>query len=316
MSPDLNPESVRAILRKDFNDAIRSRGLLILTGVFVVFFGTASFLFADLLAQVGGSATNATGANATNASAAVGRQLRSTDAFLRALTNVTRLLVPLIGGLLAYASIVGEWESGTLKLLLSLPHSRLDVVAGKFLGRGSVLAVPVLLGFLVAIPVFLLAGTTFNPGPYIGFALLTVLVGLVFVAIGIGASAATTTGRRAVLLTFGPYVLFSLFWGQIRRALFRQVQQRLDLGQEGLAEAFFVLQLLNPIAAYESLTSSLVSGPQVRLGLFSPPTRQSYAQQFGSLPPYLSDPALVVYLLLWLVVPLVAGYYAFERTDL
>jgi hypothetical protein len=36
----------------------------------------------------------------------------------------------------------------------------------------------------------------------------------------------------------------------------------------------------------------------------------------ASLPFYFSDPAVVVYFLLWLVVPLVVGYRLFDGTDL
>ncbi|WP_435196235.1 ABC transporter permease [Natronomonas sp. EA1] len=296
----MNPDSVRAVARKDFIDAVRSRGLLALTTLFVVFFGAAAFFF---VTQIGGSVQQQAG------------NVLSSNSFLRSLSNITRLFVPLTGAVVAYAAIVGERSSGTLKLLLSLPHDRSDVVVGKLLGRGAVVAVPVLLGLLIAVPMFPLAGVSFDPLNYLLFAALTVLVGLAFVAIGVGVSASTDSNTRAAIGTFVPFAFFALLWGQLAGEVVRRLQSQLDLGQQALLEVYFGFRALNPLAAYQMVASSIGS-PRAQLSLFSPPTRQSYAQQFGSLPWYLSDAALVGILVLWVVVPVAVGYLAFERSDL
>lgn len=298
----IDPDSVRAVARKDFEDAVRSRALLALGGVFVVFFAAAAFLFTD---QIG---------NAVQQQQGQGPPITSSS-FLRELTNVTRLLVPLTGAVLAYASVIGERESGTLKLLLSLPHSRLDVLVGKLLGRSAVLALPVTLGLFVAIPTFAVADITFVAGDYLLFTLLTVLVGLTFVAIGLGASAAADSSRRAVVATFVPFVVFSLLWGQVARRAATTLRDQFELGQQATLEAYFAARAVNPIAAYQMVASN-VGSPQAQLSLFSPPTRQSYVQQFGELPVYLSDGALVAVLVAWVVLPVVVGYVVFERADL
>jgi ABC-2 type transport system permease protein len=322
VSPDLDAElrSVRVVAEKDFRDAVRSRALLVLGVVFVVFFASAAYFFAD---QVSQALQNA--ANASNASQAQGaQQVRdslTSDAFLATLTQITRLLIPLTGIVVSYAALVGERESGTMKLLLALPHSRRSVVVGKLLGRSGVVAVPVLLGFLVAAPVFPILGVTLKPVGFLAFALATALVGVVFVAISLGASAAAPTARRAVVGVVGLYVLFTLLWGQFSNAIFRQIADRTDLGNEALIQTFLVLRHLNPVRAYESLVASV--GPQspleARTSVFSGLQGQFFAQtleQGSGLPIYLTDPALVVYLLLWVVVPVALGYWAFERADL
>jgi ABC-2 type transport system permease protein len=309
-----DPRSVQAIARKDFHDAIRSRGLLLLTAVFVVFFAAAAFFFADQFQ----SALDAASQGGNEAQARTAEEVRNqldSDSFLQSLTSITRLLIPLVGIVVAYASVIGERESGTLKLLLSLPHSRLDVVLGKFVGRSAVLAVPVVAGFLVAMPAFPLAGVPLKIGNYVLFALLTVLLGLVFVAVALGASAAARTSRRAVIGTFVVYALFTLLWSNVTRAVTRQLREQTDLGQQALTKAFLAVQYLNPIDTYQSLTESLAGGgPQI--ALFAPPSRQQYVQQFGDLPIYLTDGALTAYLVLWVVVPVVLGYFAFELDDL
>jgi len=298
----IDPDSVRAVARKDFEDAVRSRALLALGGVFVVFFAAAAFLFTD---QIGSAVQQQQGQ---------GPPITSSS-FLRELTNVTRLLVPLTGAVLAYASVVGERESGTLKLLLSLPHSRLDVLVGKLIGRSAVLALPVTLGLLVAVPTFAVADIPFVAGDYLLFTLLTVLVGLTFVAIGLGASAAADSSRRAVVATFVPFVVFSLLWGQVASRAATTLRDQLDLGQQATLEAYFAARAVNPIAAYQMVASN-VGSPRAQLSLFSPPTRQSYVQQFGELPVYLTDGALVAILVAWVVLPVVVGYLVFAEADL
>lgn len=298
----IDPDSVQAIARKDFEDAVRSRALLALGGAFVLFFAAAAFLFTD---QIG---------SAVQQQQQQGPPITSSS-FLRELTNVTRLLVPLTGAVLAYASVIGERESGTLKLLLSLPHSRLDVLVGKLTGRSAVLALPVTLGLLVAVPTFAVADITFVAGDYLLFTLLTILVGLTFVAIGLGASAAANSSRRAVVATFVPFVVFSLLWGQVANRTATTLRDQLELGQQATLEAYFAARAVNPIAAYQMVASN-VGSPQAQLSLFSPPTRQSYVQQFGELPFYLTDGALVAVLVAWVVLPVVVGYLVFESADL
>lgn len=294
--------SVPAIARKDFQDAVRSRGLLLLTVVFVVLFAAMAFFFTDQL-----------GAESARGARAAGEV--TSDSFLRVLTNITRLLVPLIGIVVAYASVIGEQESGTLKLLLSLPHARLDVILGKFAGRSTVVTVPVVLGFLVAAPAFPLADIPFNTVNYAGFALLTVLLGVVFVALAVGASAIARTSRQAVVSTVVAYAFFTLLWGQITSGLTSQLRTHTELSDQGLFKANLAIRYFNPIAAYRSLTQTL-SGSGIQLAMFASPSRQQYRNAYGQLPAYLSDEALVAYLLLWIVVALVAGYLVFDEKDL
>ncbi|MEF8842122.1 MAG: ABC transporter permease subunit [Haloarculaceae archaeon] len=320
--PGLDPlvHSVRVVAEKDFRDAIRSRALLVLGAVFVVFFAAAAFFFADQVQQALEGAANASNASQAQQAQQVRESLDS-NAFLDTLTQVTRLLVPLTGIVVSYAALVGERESGTMKLLLALPHSRLSIVLGKLVGRSGVVAVPVLLGFLVAAPVFPLTGVTLEPVGFLAFALATALIGVVFVAISLGASAAAPTARRAVVGVVGLYVLFTLLWGQFSNAMFQRISDNTDLGNEALIQTFLVLRHVNPVRAYESLVASVgaQSPLQARTSVFSGLQGQFFAQtleQGSGLPIYLTDGALVIYLLLWIVVPVALGYWVFERADL
>jgi ABC-2 type transport system permease protein len=302
--------SALVVARKDFEDAIRSRGLLLLAAVFIVFFVASSYFFADRVTEAIQQQAAQQGQQATITS----------DSYLQALTQITRLLVPLVGIVVAYAAIVGERESGTLKLLLALPQSRRDVIVGKFVGRSGVLTLPVLLGFLSAAPTFPLSGVTFKPLHYAAFALLTIGVGLVFVALSLGASAIASTSRRAVIGIFSLYALFTLLWGQVARSVPNVLSNETDLATSTVFKAWITAHHLNPIATYQSLVGGI--GPSstlmARVGVLSGNRLQNqlYAQRLQEVPVYLSDTALVMYLGLWVIIPLLAGYAVFRRADL
>jgi ABC-2 type transport system permease protein len=296
----------QAVARKDFQDAVRSRWIWVLSALFVALFaGSAALRFV-----LGGG----------NASAQQNSGI--VVLFVRFMVEGAALLVPLIAVVVGYAAIVGERESGTLKLLLSLPHSRVDVVTGKVLGRSAVMALPVLVGFLIAGLVLLPAADGFALGTFVGFALLTVLLAVVFVGIAVGISAAANTGRQAVVGAVGAYVLSTTLWGPVTGQVAGWAKDLLSLSETAKFEFQLFLKLLNPVAAYKTLVFSFIPGvPAVdaRIQLFSfflfPPAGAQEALG-DSIPVYFSDPFVLVFLLFWLFVPIGVGALVFERADL
>jgi len=196
----------QAVARKDFRDAVRSRWLWALSAIFVgLFAGAAYFVGSNLPADP--------------------QQPITTDAFLQTLGQlVITLLIPLVAIVVSYSAIVGERESGSLKLLLSLPHSRADALVGKAVGRSAVVALPILLGLVLAFAVLGVYGLGLEVLNFVAFTILTMLLGVVFVSISIGVSAAASTNRRAMLGTVGLYFVFTLFWGQVRRVLLQDLR--------------------------------------------------------------------------------------------
>lgn len=291
-----------AIARKDFRDAIRSYWLWGLSALFVVFFTVPAFFFADRI----GTAAQDQGAQLTS------------DAFVGILAEINAFFVPVIAVVVAYAAIAGERDSGTLKLLLSLPHSRLDVVAGKAVGRGGIVVLPVLAGFAVASITFLVTPVTFNAWNYVLFAILTAGLGVIFVALAVGVSAGSRSSRRAMIGTVTAYVLFTLFWNRSTQGLVRLLSDHAGLEAGTLVRVHLFAKILNPTQAYKTLVYRLTSPAiDARVGLLGGIEGQFYKQELGgSLPPYLSDPTVVLVLAAWIVVPLVLGYLVFRDADL
>lgn len=278
------------IAKKDFRDAIRSRALWALTILFILFaagFIYLSWALQQFLQQAAQQTMAATG---------------PTVGLISGLSGSAGFLVPLIGLLMGYKSIVGERESGSLKLLLSLPHSRRDVVIGKLVGRTGVVAIAIVIGFVAGGIVAFFLYNSFAVGAFISYILLTVVLGLVFVAIAVGFSAAMRSASRALYGTVGLFVLFVFVWGFIPLLL------RFVLSGFALPDVMSrpdwaaFLSLLNPTTAYGHASAALF-----------PALQRSISE---TVPFYLQDWFGFVILAAWIVVPLGLGYYRFNTTDL
>ncbi|MBN9328786.1 MAG: hypothetical protein ABT03_06930 [Comamonas sp. SCN 67-35] len=126
------------------------------------------------------------------------------------LSSLSIFLVPLIALLLAYDSLVGEVERGTMMLLLSYPVKRWQVLAGKFLGHLVILAVATTLGFGFAGVTLQLAHDGIELAAWGPFVLLigaSVLLGACFLAIGYLLSALVRERATAAGLAIGVWLL-------------------------------------------------------------------------------------------------------------
>lgn len=290
----------QAVARKDFQDAVRSKWLWALSAIFVgLFAGSAYFVGSNI--------------------ASGQQQAITTDTFLQTLGQlVITLIIPLVAIVVSYSAIVGERESGSLKLLLSLPHSRQDAVLGKLVGRGGVVALPILIGLVLALVVLGVYGVGIEFGNFVLFTLLTMLLGVVFVSIAVGVSAAVSTNRRAMLGTVGLYFLFTLFWNRVRQVLlFANDQLSLGLDTIAIVKYGLFIKYFNPVRAYQTLSARLYMDSALDARLYdSGMLAQMIKQQMSETPFYLSDPVVLAQFLLWLFVPVALGYWVFDKADL
>ncbi|WP_348607196.1 ABC transporter permease subunit [Halobaculum rarum] len=277
--------SLHAVVRKDFTDSIRSFSLVSTTLVFVVF---AAFLAAIQWVPelYRGSAVDP-----------------NTLALLNSMRQPTVFMVPLIGLLLAYDTLAGEREDGSLRLLLGLPNSRRHAVLGKFLGRTGVIAVAICVGYAVAGAIAAATYESFDARVFALYTLLTVAYGAVYVALATGFSAAMNSRIRALSGAGGLYALFILGWDVLLLAL-QLVIYGNEIPEAGLPDWFKFLGLANPSTAFMHAVRAVI--PEYRAITFYP---------VGSAW-YLADWMGFVVLAAWAIVPLVVGYYRFERADI
>jgi ABC-2 type transport system permease protein len=277
--------SWQTIAKKDIKDSIRSRGLWAIIGIFL-----ALILIISWLLSPGGD-----GDGTLLASAGL-------SFFLGIL-----LFVPLAGLFISIKSIVREKETGSINILLSLPHTRLDMLVGKFVGRSVVLTVAVIAAFGPAsVYLLVVAGAG---GAYELFALLVsiLLFGLMFVGVGVGLSALVNSETQAAI--YGVVIFFLMYlWVPI-------------LGQLGVDAPDFVvrfwlfamfidfflvlLSLNNP----DVPDASFVAYDEIEIENFE--TIAFPSQEF-----FMQHWFVFVILAAWILVPLAIGYARFKRQDI
>lgn len=233
---------------------------------------------------------------------------QSTVTIVLGLLSPAGLLVPIIGLLVGYKAVVGERESGSLKCLLSLPHTRRDVVFGKVIGRTGVVAVSIIIGFAVggiALYVFTEAVSLLN---YLVFTVTTILLGLVFVSLAVGLSSATASTIRAAWGAFGLFALFQFIWG-ILGFLLLFVTTGSPIPQPPVPDWYLLFSRLNPQAAYQAAATAALPGTGSVTNVLASGSSSDF-------PFFLEGWFGFVILAFWLVIPLGLGYLRFQSTDL
>lgn len=276
------------VAQKDFRDAGRSKMLWAVSVLFVLFAAGMAYLYAQIPAlQQGG-----------------GNEIATTNLLLFLQTPVG-IFVPIIGLMLGYKAIAGEIENGNVKLLLSLPHSRTNVVLGKLIGRISVLTIATVVGFTVALGVVLALYPEFSAVEYVQFTLLTLLFGGAYVSIGIGLSSLTKSTAKAGVGVFSVFVLFNWLWGYIPNLLNWAINGSF-LFAEGSPDWYLVFGRLSPNGAFNGALMPLLE--------LSPIQQQILGQTGDAF--YLSWWFSLLLLIGWIVLPIALGSYRFQSMDI
>lgn len=224
------------------------------------------------------------------------------NATIEGMITLVAFLIPIIGLMLGYASIVGEEEKGSLELLLSYPVKRVEVLFGKFLGLGTVMAVANFIGFGVAGIVIGINVKGIQWGSYSIFILSSILLGIVFIAIAMLFSCLfkkrSTAMGGAIFLWF----LFEMIWSVIVAGI---LIARYGIGKmtdpNFMAPNWYYLSsLINPIKAYSALVS-----------LNTP-----INNMIGKMPSFVNTSFTLVILFSWMIISLVLAYYIFNKKNL
>lgn len=233
----------------------------------------------------------------------IGAENPTTSDLTTDMLQTVTLLVPLLGILLGYKSIVGERTSGRLNLLLALPHSRRDVVIGKLVGRGGLLVAAIAVGIAIASALVYYPFGNFEPLVFLGYLLVTVLFGLSFVGIALAISTLTTSEHLATGMAFGAFFLLVVVWPQLR-SLFEFGLERLGLADGGLPDPALFVFGITPGSCYERVVEGLFAGADG--GEFLGPDAAWYLGEWVAL----------LLLVAWAVGPIALGYVRFQSTDL
>lgn len=273
------------VARKDFRDSMRERQLYFLGGFFL--------LVGALMGYIVGQSTGASGS-------ALGRFS------LMALLFVG----PLTATVVSYNGIVGKRESGEMRVLLSLPFARGEVVLGTLLGRLGVLVAVSTLTLLLATVIAAAMGAAVSATHVLGaLAVLSVAL-LAFVSIAVGISASTRTTTRAAGAAFGAFFLFLFRLWEVVPISIRFVANGLNFPRGQPPTWAVVWGQLSPLAGLRNAVSGVSTDLAAAFGGFVPtPPVEAEALY---LEPWFGAGVVVV----WIVAPVAIGLYRFGRADL
>ncbi|WP_459192741.1 ABC transporter permease [Halosimplex sp. J119] len=228
----------------------------------------------------------------------IGTEPYTTARFPGFVEGTLTTLVPFVGVLLGYNAVVSDRESGAIRLALSLPQSRGDVVLGKYVSRTGVLAATLVGALVVAGALVVYPFGQLALGRFLLFVALTVAFAAVWSGIGVAVSLAVATKRRALVLGFALLFLFVLMWSTIERALTMGLTAA-GLADDGLPAAAEFVFALAPNRVFTRATAGIVD-----------PSR-SVGDAW-----YLNEWLALLLLALWVVGPLGLAYVRFAGRDL
>lgn len=268
-----------SIAGKEFSDGLRNRWLLAISLLFAILAVGIAWLGAAASGQVG---------------------FTSIPATIASLASLATFLVPLIALLLAYDAIVGEDEGGTLMLLLTYPLGRGQILLGKFVGHGLILALATLIGFGCAAVAIALLVDDVELGmlfwAFGRFMVSSTLLGWVFLALAYVLSSKASEKSSAAGMALGVWFLFVLVFDLALLASLVLSKGRFN------PDLLPWLLLLNPTDIYRLINLSGFEGSGNAIGLMA---------LSSDLPVSIS--VLWLCLLFWVGASMLLAYWLFRR---
>ena len=269
---------ILTVANKEFHDGLRNRWFISITLIFA--------LLSVGLTYFGAAASGTTG-------------VTSISTTIASLSSLAVFLIPLIALLVSYDSFVGEQEGGTLLLLLTYPLSKTQLLLGKFLGQGGIIALATTLGFgTSALLLYVNLGSDALFETFGIFIASAILLGLSFTAIAYILSLLSSEKSKAAGLALITWFLFALAFDLVLLALLVGVDD--GLSQQGLTQ----LMMLNPADIFRLVNLA---------GLDSSDVNGALAVAINSS---LGQGTLFSLLFIWVLLPLTVAIAIFRKKTL
>ena len=224
------------------------------------------------------------------------------------MASLVTFLVPIIALMLAYATIIGEIERGSMNSLLSLSATRFEIIIGKFLGLAGVLCFTIIIGFGAAGLMIAANVSNVNYADYGIFIGATMLLGLVFLSVALFFS--TLFNKRSTAMG-GAIFLWFLFNIILPIVFIGLLATSIDITEFALGNPIVVpdwyhaLNLFNPTSVYSSLLTTAIG-----------PVSSMNASSMIPAPSWYSSELLIGVLLAWVIVFFVLAVWRFQRKDI
>ncbi len=224
------------------------------------------------------------------------------DISVISLASLSVYLIPLIALMLSFDALVGEFERGTMMLLLTYPVKRWQVIIGKFLGHVLILFIAIFVGYGGAMLILTFVNGASLDGwqAYVSMMASSLLLGAVFIALGYLVSVLVKERATAAGAAIGLWLIFVVLYDLLLFGLLL-----VDEGQHIGQQLFSMLMLISPTDTYRILNLSMFDGVSQAAGI------AGIASEAG-----LSGTLLVSVLLLWIAAPLAATLLVFQKREL
>ena len=219
------------------------------------------------------------------------------------LSSLSIFLIPLIAMLLSYDALIGEIERGTMALLLSYPVSRVQILAGKFIGHIIILTLATAAGYGLAGIALQLANGGIDIAAWKPFALLiaaSVVLGAAFLAMCYVISAKVKERGTAAGVAIGVWLFFVVIFDMTLLGVLVA-----DSEQTITAPVVEGILLLNPADIYRLLNLTGYENTAMYAGM------AGLSEQIS-----LTVPVLLAAQVLWVFVPLVLAAWIFGRRQI
>lgn len=224
------------------------------------------------------------------------------DISVVSLTSLSVYLLPLIALLLSYDTLVGEFERGTMLLLLTYPIARWQVVMGKFFGHMMILLAAVVIGYGGAAVITVLFTDNGIEGwqAYVTMMGSSLLLGAIFLGLGYLVSILvrerSTAAGAAIVLWLIFVVLYDL---ALLGLLLADHEQRIS------QTLFSALMLVSPSDTYRLLNLTAFESVGQAAGIAGVAARSGFGLSL-----------LLGLMVAWVVLPLAATMAVFHRREL
>ena len=184
---------------------------------------------------------------------------------IRIIIMPVQFLIPIIGLILGYATVVGEIEKGSMGSLLSHPVTRNEVILGKFLGLGSVIFTTIFIGFGIAGIIIAINISNPDVGLYLLFIIASILLGLAFMSLALLFSSFFKKRSSAMAGVIMLWIFFNMLWGFLMFGLLISTSG----GSLSTPDWFYQVQLVNPTVAYSYINTSFIENHWIILSLLA-----------------------------------------------
>jgi len=231
-----------------------------------------------------------------------GSYWKSFEGTIVGMIATVQFFIPLIGLMLGYATIIGETERGSMNSLLAHPVTRFEIIMGKLLGNGVILALSIIIGFGTGGIIVAFNVSDVNVIGYLIFIGATILIGIIYFALSMLFSTILKRRTLAMGVSILTYFFFLIIYPLILSMIWlatspEQFTQGPTITQPQIPDWFFGANMINPMSSYSDF---------ITMNLF----------ETNVYPSFYNSNLLLIVLILWLIIPLLLSYLFFKRKDI